>query len=132
MGSWSVTQAAQPFRYEALRSVEAHMVETISRLQKLSAAFGQVGEVAFVPVEIPPPRRNDGTAVPMVASVPQLRAATFTLKAPLRSVDALIDAGVEADWQQLSMYFKRADGEKVDIKTSALTADLKAVIYAKQ
>ncbi|KWT65014.1 MULTISPECIES: type 4b pilus protein PilO2 [unclassified Variovorax] len=132
VGSWSVTQAAQPFRYEALRSVESHMVETISRLQKLSAAFGQVGEVSFTPVEITPPRRKDGTAVPIVASVPQLRAATFTLKAPLRSVDALIDAGVEADWQQLSMSFKRADGEKVDIKTSALTADLKAVIYAKQ
>lgn len=131
VGSWNVTHAAQPFKFEALRSIESHMVETISRLQKLSAAFGQVGDITFVPVEIKPPRKGDGTAVPMVASVPQVRAATFTLKAPLRSIDALIDAGVEADWLQINMYFKRADGEKVDIKTSALTADVKAVIYAK-
>ncbi|MDN8616503.1 type 4b pilus protein PilO2 [Variovorax ginsengisoli] len=131
VGSWNVTHASQPFKFEALRSVENHMVETVSRLQKLSAAFGQVGDLTFVPVEIKPPRKGDGTAVAMVASVPQVRAATFTLKAPLRSIDALIDAGVEADWLQINMYFKRADGEKVDIKTSALTADVKAVIYAK-
>ena len=132
VATWNVTQAAQPFKFEALRSVEAHMVDTVSRLQKLNPAFGQVGDLTFVPVEITPPRKGDGTAVPMVASVPQLRAATFTLKAPVRSIDALIDAGVEADWQQISMYFKRAEGEKVDIKSSALTADIKAVIYAKQ
>lgn len=130
VASWNASQASQPFKYEALRSIETHMVETVSRLQRLQPAFGQVGDLTFVPVEITPPRKGDGTAVPMVPSVPQLRAATFTLKAPLRSVDALIDAGVEADWQQISMYFKRADGEKVDLKSSALTADIKAVIYA--
>lgn len=131
IASWNVTQAAEPFKFEALRSIESHMVETVSRLQKLQPAFSQVGDLTFVPVEITPPRRADGTAVPMVASVPQLRVATFTLKAPLRSVDALIDAGVEADWQQISMYFKKAEGDKLDLKSSALTADIKAVIYAK-
>ncbi|CAN7358218.1 hypothetical protein [Variovorax sp. LjRoot178] len=132
VASWNVAQAAQPFTFEALRPVESHMVDTVSRLQKLQPAFSQVGDLNFVPVEITAPRKPDGTAVPMVASVPQLRAATFTLKAPLRSIDALIDAGVDADWQQIVIYFKQADGEKVDLKFSALTADIKAVIYAKQ
>ncbi|VTU44941.1 type 4b pilus protein PilO2 [Variovorax sp. RA8] len=130
-GSWFVTQAAQPFKYEALRSVESHMIDTVSRLQKLSPAFAQAGDLTFVPVEITPPRKKDGTAVPPVASVPQLRAASFTLKAPLRSIDALIDAGIEGEWQQIGMQFKQADGEKVDIKTSAVNADIKVVIYAK-
>lgn len=130
-GSWTVTQAAQPFKYDALRSVESHMIETVSRLQKLSPAFAQAGDLTFVPVDITPPRRKDGTAVPPVASVPQLRAASFTLKAPLRSIDALIDAGIEGEWQQIGMQFKRADGEKVDIKTSAVNADIKVLIFAK-
>jgi len=70
--------------------------------------------------------------MPMPATVQQMRSASFSLKAHLRSVDALIDAGVDAEWQQINVYFKRADGEKVSITTSALTADIKGVIYAKQ
>jgi len=130
IASWSVTQAAQPFSFESLRSVEYHLVETVSRLQKLQPSFGQVGEINFAPVEITPPRKSDGMAVPMVPSVPQLRAATFTLKAPLRSIDALIDGGVEAEWQQISVNYRQGDGDKASLKASALTADVKGVIYA--
>lgn len=132
IANWSVTQSALPFRYEALRPIDFHMVETISRLQKLHPAFSQVGDLTFVPVEYTAPRKKDGTVMPMPPSVQQMRSASFSLKAPLRSVDALIDAGVDAEWQQINVYFKRADGEKVSITTSALTADIKGVIYAKQ
>jgi hypothetical protein len=132
IATWNVKQAALPFRYEALRPIDYHMVETISRLQRLNPAFSQVGDLTFVPVEYAAPRKKDGTVMPMPANVQQMRSASFTLKAPLRSIDALIDAGVDAEWQQINVYFKRADGEKVSITTSALTADIKGVIYAKQ
>ena len=54
VASWNVSQAAQPFKFDALRTVESHMVETVSRLQKLQPAFGQVGDLTFMPVEITP------------------------------------------------------------------------------
>ena len=132
VASWSVAQAAQPFRFENLRSQEFHQVETISRLQKLQPSFGQVGDIAFLPVEFTPPRKGDGTAMPIVPSVPQIRSATFTLKAPLRSVDALIEEGVDAEWQQITVTFKKAEGSQASLKSSALTADVKGVLFAKQ
>ena len=132
VASWTVAQAAQPFRFEGLRSQEFHHVETISRLQRLQPSFGQVGDISFIPVEFTPPRRADGTAMPMVPSVPQVRSAAFSLKAPLRSIDALIEEGVDAEWQQITVNFKQAEGEHASLKASALTADVRGVLYAKQ
>jgi len=131
VGNWSVTQASQGFDFEKLRAIDYHQVETVSRLQRLQPAFSQVGELVFAPVDITPPRKADGTAVPPVASAPMVRAASFSLKAPLRSVDALIDAGIEADWQQISIAVQTNENAKAALKTSALVAEAKGQIYAK-
>lgn len=131
IGSWTVAQSSQAFNFEGIRSIEHHLVETVSRLQRLQPAFSQVADLNFAPVEITPPRKADGTAVPPLASTPVLRMATFSLKAPLRSVDALIDAGIDADWQQISVAVVSDQNTKAGLKSSALTADVKGQIYAK-
>lgn len=131
IGTWTVTQASQAFNFDGVRSVDHHLVETVSRLQRLQPAFSQVADLNFAPVEITPPRKADGTVVPTVASTPVLRMASFALKAPLRSVDALIDAGIDADWQQISVAVTTDQNTKPGLKSSALTADVKAQIYAK-
>lgn len=129
--SWSLRTPGKAFSFEALRPVEYHQVETASRLQKLQPSFGQIGDLAFAPVEIAPPRKADGTSYPVTDTTPQVRSAQFTLKAPLRSIDALIDAEIPAVWQQLAVTFQTDEGSKAGLRSSALMADVKGLIYAK-
>lgn len=132
VASWSVQQPAELFKFEALRSVAFHQVETVSRLQNVLPAFGTIGAIKFSSVAFPPPKKPDGTSYPIVASVPQLQAGEISAKGPLRSVDALIDVGVEADWTQLRIGFvPNASGTAMTLKSSSITAEVKGVIYAK-
>ncbi|MFZ3120178.1 MAG: hypothetical protein WA159_17905 [Variovorax sp.] len=131
VASWSFSQPSTPFRFDALEKVGYHQVETVSRLQRLQPAFSQVGAISFTPVVIPAPKRKDGTAVPIVDSVPQISEGTVAVKGPLRSLDALIADGIPADWNRLSIsYVANFTGAAASLKSSAITADARGAVFA--
>jgi hypothetical protein len=128
--SWSVRVPAQTIKQAALPKPDFFNVEAASRLQILQPALG--GEIlfAFAPVVIPAPKKKDGTALPMNPHAAGLLASSLAIKAPLRSIDALIAADIPADWKQLSITYK--PGLQARIDASAVMAEAKGDLYAKR
>lgn len=132
IASWAVEQAVSQLKTEDFESTSFHQVETVSRLQKLLPAIAQMNAPVFANAVIAPPKKSDGTAFPMPPGLPQIMEAELTLKAPLRSVDALIEGGIAADWTQISIsYAPSTSDSSLSLRGSAMTADVRGVIYAK-
>ncbi|TAL65679.1 MAG: hypothetical protein EPN79_10880 [Burkholderiaceae bacterium] len=131
VASWDVLQATRPFSMASLKPVDYHMVQTISKLQHLQPALAQIAPLNFIEVKIPPPRSKDGKAMPMPASVPKIKQTDISVMAPLRSVDALIDSGVDADWKSISISFVEGSADQASLRSSSMMANVKGVLYAK-
>lgn len=128
--TWSVHQPATTIKVGSLRRGEFFDVEMASRMQRLLPALAADVPFAFVPVEIPAPRKADGTSLPPEPQAQGIRQATLSVKAPLRSIDALISAHIEADWTNLSVVYD-AQEPKGGIKSSALMAEARGSMYAR-
>lgn len=129
--SWQLQEGVRPIVIADLKPVKFHMVETASKLQSLIPAFTQTVNFAFANVNLPAPKRKDGKAVPQDASVPQLKESSLVIKAPLRSIDALLALPVPADWTRLSINFTASSLSNSSIKSSSIAAEAQGVIYAK-
>ena len=131
--TWSITEMAEPLKIAELKTIRYHLVDTVSKLQKVAPGFSQDMNVAFAPVAIPAPKKPDGTAYAADPTASGLQSAEVAFKGPLRSMDHLTQAGIEADWTSISI--TAATGAPADksagINQSALTAEVTGVIYAK-
>jgi len=128
--NWSVNEPAQPIDLAKLRKLDYYNVEVASRLQQLLPAFAGEVSFAFAPVTVPAPKKRDGSVLPPDPRVEGILTAPLAIKAPLRSIDALIAAQVDADWRVLNLVNQGTpDGR---IKTSALMAEVKGDLYAKR
>ncbi|MEJ8837670.1 hypothetical protein [Ramlibacter sp. AN1133] len=128
--SWTVDEPVQTLKIRELRKPEFFSVEVASRLQRLVPAFaGDLG-FGFAVVTIPAPKKQDGTNLPGDPRAEGITVASLAVGAPLRSIDALIDADIEADWRALSVRF--TEGLGTGIKGSAVMADVKGEMYAKR
>ncbi|MGH7461531.1 MAG: type 4b pilus protein PilO2 [Longimicrobiales bacterium] len=128
--SWGLVQPFGRMKIEALKPAKFHTVETVSRLQAIAPAFTQDSSFVFMALDIPAPKKPDGTAFPPDPRVLGLAQATLSVRAPLRSIDALTKAGVEADWTSISISYT-AQAAQSSIRASALSAEATGVLYAK-
>lgn len=128
--SWNFVQSARPLKLAELPKADFYKVEVASRLQELLPALASDVSYTFTPVEIPPPRKKDGTAFPPPPEVQGLAAATVVIKGPMRSMDALIKADVSANWQEISITFDNQE-PKGALKASSLMAEAKGEMYAR-
>jgi hypothetical protein len=128
--SWNFTQAATPLKIADLPKAEFFRVEVASRLQQLLPALAGEPSYSFTPVEIPAPKRKDGTSMPPPAEAQGIAAATLVVKAPMRNIDALIMADVMADWNEIRLVFDNQE-PKGALKASTVMAEAKGEMYAK-
>ena len=127
--AWTVSAPARALTASSLRNVAYFEVEVASRLQRLLPALAADVAIAFTPVPIAAPRKADGTALAPDARADALRQASLLVKAPLRSLDAVIAADIEADWLQLSLQYDPST-LRGGAKSSALMAEAKGNAYA--
>lgn len=128
--SWNFVQSAKPLKLAELPKADFYKVEVASRLQELLPALAGELTYTFVPVEIPAPKKKDGTAHPTPPEAQGIAAATVVVKAPMRSIDALIKADVSANWQEITINFDNQE-PKGGLKASSLMAEAKGEMYAK-
>lgn len=128
--SWNFVQPASQLKLAALPQAQFFKVEVASRLQELLPALASDVAFAFAPVEIAAPRKKDGTVVPPPPEAQGIAAATVVVKAPMRSIDALIKADVAADWQEISINFDNQE-PKGSLKASTVMAEAKGEMYAR-
>jgi hypothetical protein len=128
--AWSVREPVQAMRIIQLPKPETYNVQVASELQAMLPAFGGELSFAFQPVAIPAPKKPDNTAMPPDPRAEGLMSASLSIKAPLRSIDALIAADIRADWRFLSLAYQQ--GLQGGISKSALMAEVKGELYAKR
>jgi len=129
--AWSITQPVTSFKVAEVASVESHFVDTASRLQPLVPAFSKEVTLGFKPVDIPVPKRKDGTPYPPDPMATSLREASLSVAGPLRTIDALLERDVPADWRSIKLSFSPTSST-LSINSSAIAAEVTGVIYAKQ
>jgi len=127
---WSFVQSVKQIKLAELPKADYYKVEVASRLQELLPALASELTYAFAPLEIPPPKKKDGTALTPPAEAQGLSAATVVVKAPMRSIDALIKADVAANWQEISINFDNQEPRGA-LTASSLMAEAKGEMYAK-
>jgi len=128
--SWSVDSAMEPMVIENLPKVMHHNIETVSRLQTFLPALAQDPSLIFSPVDIKAPVTTAGTPFPEDVRTAGLVQASLVIRAPLRSIDALVAAGIDASWDSLTINYA-PQGSQPTINSSVITADITGVLYAK-
>lgn len=126
--AWTVQAPRVPMVIDTLPSVAHHNIETVSKLQTYSSALAQDASFSFGPVDIKAPVNSAGVPVPADERVGALKQASLSLRGPLRSLDALLNTGMDVSWTSLTLSY--AAGQP-SIKSSAVTAEVNGVMYAK-
>lgn len=129
--SWSLAQQVAPIKVEQLQDPKHFEIEVASKLQRLLPALTGDVSLSFTPVVLTPPKRRDGSAIPPIPRAQGLVQSSIAVKAPLRSLDALIGADVDADWKELSVSFD-STGLKGVVNGSALMAEAHGDVYAQK
>lgn len=128
--SWSFEQPIIALKIAGLKPTSFHSIETTSRFQAIAPAFSQDVKFAFVPVSIPAPKAEDGTALPPDPVASALRESVLSMRGPLRTIDALIDRDIPADWDSLGITFA-VNSSIQSVSSSSISAEVTGVIYAK-
>lgn len=128
--SWTVSQAATQIDLSKIGPADGHLIETVSRLQRLQPGLSMEPSFAFVPVEIVAPKRSDGTSVGQDQRVEGLKQATLNLRGPLRSIDAVAAEGIPVTWTAITISYEPTS-TKPGLTSSAVMADAQGLLYAK-
>lgn len=128
--NWSVDEPINPLQIAGLKPTRFHSVDTSSRFQALAPAFSQELKFEFVAVNLPAPKQEDGTALPLDSVASSLREAVLSVRGPLRTIDALIVRDIPADWDSVGITFA-VSNSSYSINSSAVSAEVSGVIYAK-
>lgn len=130
---WSVQTDSPRVDIASLPDKQFHRIETVSKLQRLQSAFTEVPQFAFEQVAIPAPVSPDGQAIPPDERVQSLSQASLSLQTPLRTLEVLAVDDLRVSWRKVSLVPSRdGQGQKPDLKSSALMAKAEGVLYANR
>jgi hypothetical protein len=128
---WSVSGQVQPLNVNQLPTRQHHALDTTSLLQRYASALSTVPELKFSPIKVTPPQSSGGAPIPLPDQTNLPSEAPFTLRGPLRSIDALIQRGLPAQWRALSLTYREGAGASSSLLGSVIEAQLEGVMYAK-
>lgn len=129
--TWDVASPRAEMVVGTLPTKDHHHIETVSKLQKLAPTLSQAPSFSFAPIEIPAPVSSSGVAFAPDDRFGGISSAELSVRGPLRSIDALINSGVEAAWTSLTLAYLPNGGE-ASINSSVITAEAVGVMYAKK
>jgi hypothetical protein len=133
---WTLQEPVTYLNISEFQTVEFHLTQSLSKLQELSSAFSAAPEIAFAPIDIPPPKKlSDGTAYPPDPAIANLTASKVVFKGPLRTADRLLHSQLSIDYTSVSLTAKPAvglsDSVTEQLTKSAVDAEVTGVLYAK-
>jgi hypothetical protein len=129
--TWEVLTNRDAMVIEELPKKEHHTIETVSKLQRLSPSLAGGVSFTFAPVDIPAPvSQTSGAAFPVDQRVVGISSANLIARGPLRSIDALINAGLDVAWNSIALTYTPS-GSQANIQSSVIAAEAVGVMYAK-
>ena len=104
--NWTISHQASPMKLDDFRSPEDLTLKVSSMLQPVMPALAAQPDFKMAPVEIPAPRKKDGTTHPRPSTVPYFYSGPLTLRGPLRSIDLMLQEVSLVDWDSFGMKFE--------------------------
>ncbi len=128
---WSVSGDVPPLNVNQLPNRQSHALDTISLLQRYAPALSTAPELKFTPIKVTPPQTSGGASIAMPPNTILPSEAPLNLRGPLRTIDALIERGLAAQWRAMSLTYIEGAGSSGGVLGSVLEAQLEGVMYAK-
>jgi hypothetical protein len=128
---WSVSGDVPPLNVNQLPNRQSHALDTISLLQRYAPALSTAPELKFTPIKVTPPQTSGGASIAMPPNTILPSEAPLNLRGPLRTIDALIERGLAAQWRAMSLTYMEGAGSSGGVLGSVLEAQLEGVMYAK-
>jgi hypothetical protein len=128
---WSVVRPVQPLNINKLPTRQTHLLDTTSLLQRYSPVMSSAPELAFSPIKLTPPKTSIGLAIDMPANLTIPSEAPLSIRGPLRTIDALVQRGLSAQWHAISLTYTEGGVDQHGSLSSGLGAQLDGVLYAK-
>jgi hypothetical protein len=135
VATWTVEEPVSPMKIDDLKTIASHRVDTVSQFQEVSPIISLDSAVSltFAPVAIPPPKKSDGKAYPLDATIPMVQSTAVTMKAPFRSVESIAAVAMPMEWNTVALTVGKvtAGDTKSSINSSAIAVEITGVLYAK-
>ena len=127
--TWSFIVASSSLPLKSLNDAADTTARLGSFLQRLRPAFRQITVGSSENLPVAAPRDEKGRALAPTADVPMIARRHITLAGPLRSYSVFRDPPGIFAWSRIDLHVHR--GERAAISASALSAELKGVLYEK-
>lgn len=135
LATFTFTEVTKGLNTAKVNTVAHHQVETISTLQPFRPALSEGIGFVFEPVAIQAPVDSKGAPIDPPPEVPKFLRLNLQVKGPLRSLDAVVASPADIDWSELKITSIQPypDSQlESGLTTSAVTAEAKGTLYAKQ
>jgi len=132
--AWQVEQQVAPVEFADLPLTQPTVISLISSMQEISPAIDEPTAPSFQPVDWSAiaPKKPDGSSYDRPMTMPDLAIAPIRFKAPLRSIDLVLERFPQITWTAIGITFDlQPVAEKADLRTSALTAEIEGVFHAR-
>jgi len=106
--AWSFDVETTPLETDALPTKQSVVLHTASRLQELRPVLSEAPVFVFSPLKgLVEPKTPGGQPIPKPPEISLPLEAALVVHGPLRSMQALSDRSIAADWKSLSVAVNR-------------------------
>lgn len=120
--SWSKVSGLEKIKLADLPLVSDIQMDVMAHLQRAESGMSDRPSLAFIPLELTPPRRQDGTVYAPIDTVPALSQSTLTLRGSLHTMDYLASRIPGFGWKSF--------GVQVSLEVSPKQKDLKNSFFS--
>jgi hypothetical protein len=131
--AWDLKVDRVPMRIGDLQDHVQMQIASVSAIQELLPALSTPPTMVFKLVELVPPKNEQGMAIPKPDSFPNLYQMPVSIKGPLRSIEAVIEATPNVDWNTFDVaYVGGLDrGASAGLVATSFVSEISGVAYAK-
>lgn len=101
--TWGFSEQVKTIKLGTLRDRDEIAVSVISAIQGYFPVLALKPEFKMVDLPLPEPKKQDGSPQPRPADVPPVFRGDLVLKAPLRSVDAMVQRVQHVSWDAVGL-----------------------------
>lgn len=131
--AWDLKVDRVAMRIGDLQDHVKMQIGSVSSIQELLPALSTSPSMVFKPLELPPPKNQQGMAIPKPDSLPNLYQMPVSIKGPFRSIETVIEATPDVDWSTFDVaYVGGLDrGASVGLVATSFVSEISGVAYAK-
>lgn len=129
---WNVKENIKTYQAaDEFPSKDSVKIKFYDRVQKLLPAFQGAPDIELKVVDIPAPKKQDGSDQPKPANIPNVFSSDVVLRGPLRSIDKALTQVHDVEWTSVGIQTDtKSEAGGKSINASALTVEITGKIVS--